>query len=252
MTQVADQMKQVSGYDLDEIADLSADAFVSAVCGKCGGHGVIYYGMIAFTTNGQTGRERWCFKCNGHGGSKVEVKVLRRRIKARLNRERKAEEKRVAKVEAEALKVEAAKAEFQSSHQDVLDELSNHLAGGFGDSLREQYERAGFLSEGQVAAVRRVKVERENAPEASPVVEGRIEIVGTIQSIKEHYSDYGPSLKMVVLDDRGFKVYGTLPNAVYEAERGRRIKFVGTVERSSDDESFGFFKRPAKAELLEV
>ena len=71
---------------------------------------------------------------------------------------------------------------------------------------------------------------------------------------------------MVVKDDRGFKVYGTVPQAIideavprphslgaqvwdYEVLKGQRITFSATVQASDDDDKFGFFKRPTKAAL---
>ena len=54
--------------------------------------------------------------------------------------------------------------------------------------------------------------------------------------------------KIVVLDDRGFKVYGSCPSSV-DAERGDRLSFMAKIEASNDDSQFGFFKRPTKAEF---
>jgi hypothetical protein len=106
------------------------------------------------------------------------------------------------------------------------------------------------------------------APEpTAPVVEGRIVITGEVLSEKWQTSDYGEQHKMLVRDDRGFKVWGSVPAAIemsrfhdadgmYQeipgVEKGSRVTFTATVEASRDDESFGFFMRPSKAELLEV
>lgn len=132
----------------------------------------------------------------------------------------------------------------------------------------------GDLSQRQIDAVRRsIARDAEKAakaktdPEPScPVVEGRIVVEGTVLTLKWQDGDFGSTLKMLVRDDRGFKVWGTVPTSLTEgsdwdetaagyidrraADRGDRVRFTATVERSRDDEAFGFFKRPVKAEVL--
>lgn len=103
--------------------------------------------------------------------------------------------------------------------------------------------------------------------EATPVVEGNGVITGTVLSTKNVESYYGTTTKMLVLDDRNFKVWGTLPSAlegsytwneargdydeVVAASKGDRVSFVANVEASDDDKSFGFFKRPRKAAFVQ-
>jgi hypothetical protein len=88
----------------------------------------------------------------------------------------------------------------------------------------------------------------------NPVVTGSgIEIEGAVVSCKwqqgGHY--YAPDvLKILILDDRNFKVWGSCPNAICDSvDKGTRLKLTANVEASKDDETFGFFKRPRKAEL---
>lgn len=85
-----------------------------------------------------------------------------------------------------------------------------------------------------------------------PVVEGKgISVEGEVISVKERETRYGWTTKMLVKDERGFKVWGTVPKSVREeVERGSRVTFIANVKVSEDDESFGFFSRPRKAELL--
>lgn len=82
--------------------------------------------------------------------------------------------------------------------------------------------------------------------EGEEVESGRQEITGVVLSLKEKYTDWGCVLKMLVQDDRGFRVWGTVPDSL-GCVRGDRVKFVGTVQQSDNDTRFGFFKRPAKA-----
>lgn len=95
--------------------------------------------------------------------------------------------------------------------------------------------------------------EAAEAATASPVVEGRITVEGEVLTTKWQESSYGYGsevLKMLVRDARGFKVWGTVPAAIDNVERGERVRFTATVEASQDDPTFGFFKRPSKAEVV--
>ena len=88
----------------------------------------------------------------------------------------------------------------------------------------------------------------KNPRKATPVVCGRgIVVSGSVLSCREQESQYGWSWKMLILDDRGFKVWGKVPGCVsVDGLIGSRILFTANLEQSSDDKSFGFFKRPRK------
>jgi hypothetical protein len=81
--------------------------------------------------------------------------------------------------------------------------------------------------------------------------EGRVEITGSILCFKWQASDWGDVLKMLVQDDRGFRVWGTCPKSLDDAERDSRIAFTATITRSDSDSKFGFFKRPCKSLILQ-
>lgn len=108
------------------------------------------------------------------------------------------------------------------------------------------------LSDKQIALVfklqkdvaeREVRLAEEKA-KATPVIEGKgVVITGKVLSTKWVEGYYDNVLKMLVLDDRGFKVWGTVPSAL-SAEREDRVSFTANTEQSRDDETFGFFKRP--------
>jgi hypothetical protein len=70
---------------------------------------------------------------------------------------------------------------------------------------------------------------------------------GRVPDIKWQDSDFGGSLKTLIRDGRGFKVWGTVPSAVDDVEP---VEFTAVVEASRDDHTFGFFKRSSKAQLL--
>jgi hypothetical protein len=121
--------------------------------------------------------------------------------------------------------------------------------------------RYGGLSEKQVAAVLKnrdreaefaAKREAEAAKlaDAPALAEGRYEIEGDVVSVKSGENDYGFWMKMLVKMDDGNKVYGTVPSALGSPEKGERVQFTAKVDRSPDDEHFGFFSRPTKATHL--
>lgn len=109
-------------------------------------------------------------------------------------------------------------------------------------------------------AERKVEAERKESLPKTPVPEGREVVCGTVLSLKEVASDYGVTEKMVVEDDRGFRIYVTVPGSLCVVNddgtwrgvvRGDKVQLTATLERSRDDETFGFGKRPAKASVVE-
>jgi hypothetical protein len=71
-----------------------------------------------------------------------------------------------------------------------------------------------------------------------------------VLSVKWQENDFGGREVMTVKDDRGFLVWGSTPHAIDSVQKGDRVRFVANVERSDRDETFGFFKRPRKAEVV--
>ena len=144
--------------------------------------------------------------------------------------------------------------------------LSQYREVNFFNSLRTQLMERCTLSEKQVACIpeaverqekwKAERIERDaRMPEASPVIEGRIEVKGEVLSVKLQHGDYGSQYKWLVIDDRGFKVWGTVPSSIFDAIdndtnlRGQRVSFTAAVTKSDRDENFGFYKRPTKATL---
>lgn len=116
------------------------------------------------------------------------------------------------------------------------------------------------LSDKQDAYVRKLidLVDNQNKQNAARIAEreaakdcpnDRLKITGEVLSIKAVYSMYGYIRKMLVRDDRGFKVFGTVPSCL-DVSAGDRVEFMAAVEQSKDDSKFGFFKRPTKGKLL--
>lgn len=81
------------------------------------------------------------------------------------------------------------------------------------------------------------------------VPNGKQTVEGTVVSTKWQDNDFGSTLKMLVVTDEGWKVFGTVPSSI-EVEKGTRVRFNATVSQSNNDPLFGFFKRPTKAQVL--
>jgi hypothetical protein len=111
---------------------------------------------------------------------------------------------------------------------------------------------AGYLASA-LSAFQRDEQKRIQKAEAAPIpVNGeRIIVTGDLLTLKEVESQYGITLKGLVLADDGWKVWGTIPAAIRgEVNVGDRVRFTARVEPSSDDATFGFFNRPTKAAVL--
>lgn len=100
--------------------------------------------------------------------------------------------------------------------------------------------------------------------DAAPCPEGRVTVVGEVVSVKWKDTAYGCTRKMLVRAEEGFTVWGTVPNKVKvpmviggeevidQIEKGDKITFSAKISPSEDDNKFGFFSRPTKAEILEI
>ena len=124
---------------------------------------------------------------------------------------------------------------------DLCAAIEDYLMGDIYKLQRLAVEQA----EAELEARDRAHENGEDAPE------GRVVITGTVLSFKWQGSDYGDVLKMLVQDDRGFRVWGSVPASLDDAERESRISFTATVSQSDRDTKFGFFKRPTKAVVLD-
>lgn len=153
----------------------------------------------------------------------------------------------------------------------------------FFDSLSRQLRRKGELSPKQLRALARAAItsaerqaerdaEKAAEPETTSLpanLDERIEITGKILAVKFTETAYGTSEKMLVLDDRGFRVWGTRGEGMLApadrdaggwierdgefhrpADKGDRVKFTARIEASDDDPAFGFYSRPTRYEYL--
>lgn len=211
---------------------------VSAACQRCGGSG-----------NGGWYQDGGiCYECGGVNTSKrvqrIAVKAYASKIKAKKRAETRRREKAKSRAEA-ALE-----------GQRNWSEANGH----------------GRLTFAELDAKRLNEREAKRAAEkleADDVVVGRHEFTGTVLKTEFKSNAYGGRMVMTVKEDRGFILWGSIPSSLEAFEvfrscpdtgdtwteqrgldRGDRVKFVATAEMSDRDSKFGFFKRPAKAELL--
>lgn len=252
-------------------------------CGKCLGTGSVSWGAdfkgVVYNSDG-TSREvpQVCFKCDGTGGKYVSQKQLDRREASRARRERRKAEEQAAKTAAHQERVANARRRWDAvpGNTELAEQL--HTLGEFGESLAEALATWGCLTDRQAEAARTALARRaeEAAAPTAPVPTGRTEVQGTVVSVKDKVTQYGVSVKMVVRDDRGFKVWGTVPAALADAAcqrwedslpegtwmgqyggeawfdtlQGATVRFTAQLQASDTDEAFGFFKRPTKAQLI--
>lgn len=145
----------------------------------------------------------------------------------------------------------------------ILDDDKLVAKNDFLYDIRDKLNRYGDLSVKQGAAViaymlrdHLYTIQREKRSQeaslAPDVPEGKgIEITGVVISIKEKYTPYGDQWKMLVQDDRGFRVYGTQPQSLWGVRgEGKRVRFIANLTKSDKDPKFGFFNRPRKAEYI--
>lgn len=232
--------------------------------------------------NCEAGRKSWflhvhdgvCFQCNGRGYSTVQVRTI------------KARERRIAKLQAQQAEENARREEaiaarnewdrLNTSIAKVIEELARTHKIQLAADVLEARDR--IPTENQIAAILRIHRERTERTEID-VPTGRQTVTGRVISYKlveNTFSYYGgTTVKILVEDPRGFRVYGTAPaNLLDQAHdeflrwvdsehghsgdfgpeyhlehflKGAEIEFTATLE--GKETGFGFFKRPTKAQF---
>jgi hypothetical protein len=100
----------------------------------------------------------------------------------------------------------------------------------------------------EIAAARAAESE---AAKPVPAFEGRVWIEGEVLSVKKEDGFYGYSEKALVRHADGWKLFGNLPGALHgKVSRGDKLKFKASVKVSDNDPKFGFWSRPASAEVF--
>lgn len=124
--------------------------------------------------------------------------------------------------------------------------------------IARKLHQYGELSARQIDAVRAALVRdaeraaQRAAEDTLPTIdcpEGRVTVTGVVVGTKVQYSDFGAVKKLIIRDERGFKVWVTEPASIH-AERGDTVRLTCNITRSDRDATFGFGKRPTKPEVL--
>ena len=213
-------------------------------CGKCNGTGVVYWAV--HVDNGR------CFRCHGRG---VFTKTVKTHPDVLAKRREQAAERRRAKIEERvaAANERIAAREAKYANDPRIGTYHRAHMANFPAVATETYETLERIDAGDLDAPWLLEKFARNLDPKAPVVEGRIEVRGKVVSTKSEPNPFafGTVYKMLVLDDRGFKVWGTIPSKIFEVGIGDRVAFTANVEASRKDECFGFYKRPAKPVILE-
>jgi hypothetical protein len=107
--------------------------------------------------------------------------------------------------------------------------------------------------------IRKAKIEAERKAKKAlkgEAPEGRVHVKGKVLAIKEvqgksfSYYDSGISYKMLVELENKSTVWGSIPSKIYDVEVGQNIEFTATFSKAENDDTHAFYKRPAKAKLL--
>lgn len=144
------------------------------------------------------------------------------------------------------------------------------FGGDFVVEMRKKLSEGHALTENQAKAIERIiDASRWDAftedliEQGEDIKPGRQIVTGYILKLawRPSYGG-GLDLKMLVLDERGFKLWGSTPQGFgFDVERkddeldlasAKRMKISFKATLSSDEAKFGFFKRPADYQLLEL
>lgn len=125
-------------------------------------------------------------------------------------------------------------------------------------NLKNNLFQWGQLTEKQAELARKIdkelKTPKVEGLKTDVIVGKAITITGRVIITRANKSSFGyhqMEYKMLVEDDRGFRVWGSIPSSIGSTERNDRVTFIADTERSKEDSSFGFFKRPRKAQVIQ-
>lgn len=218
--------------------------------------------------NGIFGNYGTCFRCGGSGQdpthrewafptswSNEEVEDFHTQ---RLERNRRARERRAEKQAEKALQTEADNLAAHPELEPILERYrNNEIEDPFVSDVLSKV-RHFPLSDKQVSAVVKAvsdldaeaQARAERLAQVPPIEEGTFDLVGEVVSIKWQDNQWGGQMKQLVELDSGQRLFGTQPSSLDEAQVGDRVSFTATVSPSTDDPTFGFYSRPRKGQIL--
>ena len=150
---------------------------------------------------------------------------------------------------AESLDVETAENDFEAN-------LAVIAARGVVTYQTIGYAAAFLVAAEKAAEHAEAAAQRAQDPVPTvPAPEGAATVVGTIRSAQWRETDFGSTLKALVVLDDGNRIWTTVPAAIrneyaFENLPGLRIAFSATFQRADGDDHFSFATRPSKARVL--
>lgn len=251
-----------ASVDLSPIAAADGAELLPVICDRCSGTG--YWCLGHHNQNGV------CFKCNGKGILGYESQADRDAREADAKRRWEAKQRKAERIRAKAraaLDADPDLAAAFSLNNETVADIHNRFNRTGGKITEAQ--RALCLKIAKRAADRKAKqaeYDRQEADRKAGLTEleaGRQVVEGKILTVKDTQNYRGDwQAKILIQLDNGNRVFGSLPRALefepgphggevaidVQTLRGKRIKLTCTVEPK--ETGFGFYKRPAKAELV--
>lgn len=223
-----------------EAVDL--DSPIVLTCPRCGGRGHLGQGFTARPYG-------TCFRCHGAGNVGTTTQRELDEKAARAEKRAAAKERKLARIAAKVDAMLADDAELSAAFEvdhDIIADIRARLyrKGEISDKAR------AFAIKLAAETTERKAAEAERKAKLTDLEAGRQELTGKVISFKSYENNFGTTLKFLVELDNGNRVFGTLPRALYGAERGDRVTFTATVEPK--ETGFGFFSRPSKASVVEA
>lgn len=234
-------------------------------CPRCGGTGRYYSFGGCFNCNGTgtaNGRKRervW-----PEGLSAETVAQLEARELTRLTADREA--RRARKV----ARADRARAEFFATREGLAEAFAAAREGSdpAASDMFYRLGKFGTLSDAQVAYVfsmaeRAARREEREAEEAARAAKGANALAELAESARSSVTGkvvftkwsedrgYGSTEKMLFVEDRGFKIWCSVPRALDTSELPIRASFDIALEVSRDDAAFAYGKRPTKVKMEE-
>ena len=180
----------------------------------------------------------------------------------RLKDKAAASKRRVAERRVAEARRETAREDYPEAVGILEEAYREGAANAFISDVAERFADSGRLTKAQAEAVVGARREDEcrGAEEADRVYKSvptgkALTVEGTMLKVYVHEGSFGARSVMLVEGD-GWKVWGSNPASWKTSddhpgpEPGDKVRFVADVRGSDDDPSFGFLKRPRKAEVL--
>jgi hypothetical protein len=225
-------------------------------CDRCGGSGIFYIHGTCYRCGGNgvdPTYRTWAYpaawtdeQCQAHVDL-LNARNAASRDRAAAKRQAKTDAIHAANVERCPALARLADYEFRQQFDGfVIDIRAKSFTFALSDRQLDALTRAVEAKEAFLA--RRAAQKAEAIANAKPIPAGRVEVEGTILSIKEYAGDYGIAVKALIQCD-GFKLFGTLPaSIVRDAKVSDRVSLTATVKEK--EPGFGTYSRPTGGEIL--